>query len=83
MAKIYHFTESTINDKIQKTVEVIAESYEKALETYFLFSVHGECSAIIHEDHQQTYVFPADTCAIRRETDQRAFVEWTSLTSAY
>jgi hypothetical protein len=28
-------------------------------------------------------VFPFDTCAIRRETDQRAFVEWTSLTGAY
>lgn len=83
MTKTYHFTESTINDKTQKTVEVNAESYEKALETYFQFSVHGECSAVIHEDQQKTYVFPFDTCAIRRETDQRAFAEWTSLTNAY
>ena len=83
MTKTYHFTESTINDKTQKTVEVNAESYEQALKVYFLFSVHGECSAIIHEDHQQTYVFPFDTCTIHRETEQRASVEWTSLTGAY
>jgi hypothetical protein len=83
MTKTFHFTESTTNDKTQKTVEVNAESYEQALKVYFEFSVHGDCSAIVHEDHQKTYVFPFGTCAIHRETEQRAFVEWTSLTGAY
>jgi hypothetical protein len=79
---IYHITEQA-GQCGQQTVEVHAESLDKALQVYIYYSVADSCHAIIREDNMTTYIFPDEKLEIIHETEYRVFAKWTSFKGLY